>query len=711
MAESSGQGRKSRRELEEVVSAQKEQLLKYETRLRDVVRAYKGLAKEKEALDQTLAVLQGSEDQDKNPDDELAKLTAALQTVTSEKTRLESMFQEDKKKTLNEKSALEAAMAKTAKDMAAVKAELEEMKGKWIVERHQRDKEADDHALMMRELQKVVSEERVAKESLEKQLEKKVAASAAAPTPSPIPSTKPSSHDDAKKRVKSLEQEIKSKELRMKEIQASFSEDRFRWKREMEATRLEHKRALERAEERAEKAEVRGAGIRSEHESRVINLEARLQELSEAVGTYDRLRQQDQSAIGKLKERVHQLEGEKSELQSSSRGGSSNEYGDDDSNLDVQSLIDRISRLKTLLKEANRRSENPVDLDDFLDREVGSGKWKERCLRLQDELDKKTTAERLLKSPSRAKILADQDEEMVRLQETADTLKGALAGAKQEAESLRSKVAGHKRKEAELHAALEALKADSKEALTAHDSDTKAKIVQLEAEVAKQRQRCLTIIDEKEDEVAMLKSTMEATIEAAFRAAASTGIRSKSPDSKQLAAATAALVSSQSGQRRSRSDSVAEDLTASSSHQAEGMVLYYEEELKLKDVELAHLKAKHRELDSTLRELQMKHVSKEEKYLDEIDGLKDRMFTLQRMSTKEGANIEYLKNVVLTYMLSSDMASREHMLKAIGAVLTFTPEDLAKVRDYNASWWWGGTAAAAASKGSKMFQGGGAPKT
>merc|ERR1719158_1392355 len=57
-----------------------------------------------------------------------------------------------------------------------------------------------------------------------------------------------------------------------------------------------------------------GAGIRSEQETRVINLEARLQELSETVGTYDRLRQQDQASIQKLKERVHQLEGEKSTL-------------------------------------------------------------------------------------------------------------------------------------------------------------------------------------------------------------------------------------------------------------------------------------------------------------------------------------------------------------------------------------------------------------
>ena len=42
-----------------------------------------------------------------------------------------------------------------------------------------------------------------------------------------------------------------------------------------------------------------------------------IQELSETVGTYDRLRQQDQVSIQKLKERVHQLEDEKTTLLSS----------------------------------------------------------------------------------------------------------------------------------------------------------------------------------------------------------------------------------------------------------------------------------------------------------------------------------------------------------------------------------------------------------
>jgi len=174
------------------------------------------------------------------------------------------------------------------------------------------------------------------------------------------------------------------------------------------------------------------------------------------------------------------------------------------------------------------------------------------------------------------------------------------------------------------------------------------------------------------------------------------------------------LITSHSHGSRGRSDSVADDLTASTSHQTEGMVLFYEEELKLKTLELGNIREKSRDMESGLRELQMKMVEKEEKYMDEIESLKDRVNTLNRMSTREGANIEYLKNVVMTYMLtsrSSDAASREHMLKAIGAVLTFTEEDLAKVREHNAAWWWGAAGTAAGTKKpSKLFKGGGEPK-
>ncbi|XP_046568321.1 uncharacterized protein LOC124276723 [Haliotis rubra] len=112
-------------DLQNTVESQKEQIQKYETRLRDVVRAYKGLVKEKEALEASLKVLsvaprtcgdprdfseplqsgqiaadQGSSVRGESQDEarQIHTLSSSLATLTEEKSRLEASFLEDKKK-------------------------------------------------------------------------------------------------------------------------------------------------------------------------------------------------------------------------------------------------------------------------------------------------------------------------------------------------------------------------------------------------------------------------------------------------------------------------------------------------------------------------------------------------------------------------------------------------------------------------------------
>ena len=53
----SANDRQSRRELLDTISEQKDQIGRYEARLRDVVRAYKGLVMEKEALESSIKIL------------------------------------------------------------------------------------------------------------------------------------------------------------------------------------------------------------------------------------------------------------------------------------------------------------------------------------------------------------------------------------------------------------------------------------------------------------------------------------------------------------------------------------------------------------------------------------------------------------------------------------------------------------------------------
>lgn len=63
-------GGPSRKELQDTIDSQKKQLVQYQTRFKDVVRAYKSLLKEKEALEASLKVLTVTQDVDLNQQDQ-----------------------------------------------------------------------------------------------------------------------------------------------------------------------------------------------------------------------------------------------------------------------------------------------------------------------------------------------------------------------------------------------------------------------------------------------------------------------------------------------------------------------------------------------------------------------------------------------------------------------------------------------------------------
>lgn len=49
---------------------------------------------------------------------------------------------------------------------------------------------------------------------------------------------------------------------------------------------------------------------------------------------------------------------------------------------------------------------------------------------------------------------------------------------------------------------------------------------------------------------------------------------------------------------------------------------------------------------------------------------------LERCKTREGANLEYLKNVIISFIVTRDADDKRHMLNAISAVLQFTSAEM-----------------------------------
>ena len=77
------ESKQGRRELLEVIAQQKEQISRYESRLKDVVRAYKGLAKEKETLETSLKAITAAVNEEKDAEAEKQKTdTEDIETDT-----------------------------------------------------------------------------------------------------------------------------------------------------------------------------------------------------------------------------------------------------------------------------------------------------------------------------------------------------------------------------------------------------------------------------------------------------------------------------------------------------------------------------------------------------------------------------------------------------------------------------------------------------
>lgn len=279
-------GGPSKKELLETIEVQKKQLVKYQTRFKDVVRAYQSLLKEKEALEASLKVLSISQEVDlshrdslssgvshgntERPSDlgddrcslhsedsqdtaasadtatsvtststkgdlveedqtctvdgavgavapilaeeangsesgistsssgsleqppttsaaadadrrifqlksQLSTLTSSLATVTQEKSRMEASFQADKRKMKQELEDLQARLEEDQKhyqaELQSLQEQLAESKARVITQQHEREQEQGDHAHMLRELQKLLQEERGLRQDAELKLE------------------------------------------------------------------------------------------------------------------------------------------------------------------------------------------------------------------------------------------------------------------------------------------------------------------------------------------------------------------------------------------------------------------------------------------------------------------------------------------------------------------------------------------------------------
>lgn len=196
----------------------------------------------------------------------------------------------------------------------------------------------------------------------------------------------------------------------------------------------------------------------------------------------------------------------------------------------------------------------------------------------------------------------------------------------------------------------------------------RARIADMEQQLQKQRERSLTLLQEKDEELVNLRELLNMKNMAPLSPVSVT--QPKETDSKDEWPESLAPLASMT-------------LGASASG---GQILHYVEELARREGEIVGLRRSKNQLEASLREMQMAFVTMEHKVAEQKQHLHEELARLERNQSREGANLEYLKNVLLEFFLRSDPSSQSHMFNAIAACLHFSPKEIQRVRLQHPKW-------------------------
>ncbi|NXY88711.1 GCC1 protein, partial [Alcedo cyanopectus] len=712
-------GGPSKKDLLETVESQKQQLLQYQARLKDVVRAYKSLLKEKEALEASLRALSVPQDgtqPDSSPSSadppaattgeegagsppggeedgppgascapraeeggvdaageperrvqqlraQLATLTSSLATVTQEKSRMEASYQADKKKM---KQELEEALRKAGEEAGRLEAELRgaqqqlaETKARLITQQHDRAREQSDHAAMLRELQRLLQSERSQRREAELQLEEtrealvgRATAAERAEGYEQQMGQLSQELDELKRELRAVQEESNAPDPRLRELQEEMASLRNHFQVQL---LQEMKKTAQAEEQLRQQAQL--------EERRVAALESRVSEVSELLGCQEQAKQRDQAALQRLRDRVVQLELENQALAASRRPG-------DEAEADVDVLRDRMEKLKELLREAARRSRPPVDVQELCQPEPPAEGEKHSALYYQQELKRLKEEFEGYKARAQA-VLKDKDgdaaKELGEAREQLSELRERYLELQLSCDELERR---HRRELEAQRRELCRLQQLHRQELERCQLEHRERALRLEEEMHKQRERALAVLAEKDRELESLRP--HPSPQGLRGGTELAGTPGAEPAPGAPGAEPCEVLSLPPG--------------------PEPSFFLYAEQLARKEVEMVSLRKQKHQLEVQLQQLRESCLLEEDRHRDEVAELRGQLEKSSRDKGREGANLEYLKNVVYRFLTLPDALGRQQTLGAILPILHFSPQERRAVAGQAAhgSWWLSG---------------------
>uniref|UniRef100_A0A1A8IL59 GRIP and coiled-coil domain containing 1 n=1 Tax=Nothobranchius kuhntae TaxID=321403 RepID=A0A1A8IL59_NOTKU len=732
-------GGPSRKELLEVTESQKKQLVQYQTRFKDVVRAYKSLLKEKEALEASLKVLTVTQDVDLNatggPDlledgcsqhsedsvetaasvdaasdtareeelselgqkssssdvdaeeaeqpqapptsnveadrrvaqlkSQLSTLTASLATVTQEKSRMEASFQADKRQLKQEVEELQEQLVVMTKqqesELQSLQQQLAEGRARIITQQHEREQEQGDHAQQLRELQRLLQQERDLRQDAELRLQDAKAellaslqaADRGAESEVQLSQVR-EERNQLRRRLKAVEEEQKKPDPLVEELQQELQELKNSFQQQIHMETKKGSEAEERARERAQATELRVAG-----------LEQRISELSELLGSCEKARQRDQQVAQRLRDRILQLDTENKTLAIAASSRSGCDLSLDESQLDVSVLKEKMQMVKRLLMLATQKNPDQ-NIQDLADSEPSSEKgsalvYQQELQQLREEFERyKLRAQVVLKNKNakdgcQAKELEEVRDQLSELREKYINLR--IQSDEAEAQHRQQMEERQQQMVAQQHA--------HRQELERVEAQHRDELLRLEAELHKQRERTMALLDEKDQELERLRSTVMSC---------SRNISDVTDGGQEVGS-------------DSEDDNISQALRQATP--TESTLLLYADQLARKEVEASRLRRQKHRLEEDLHQLQAKLIANAERHDEEMVELRGQLDKLIRDHSREGANLEYLKNVIYKFLTLQDASGRLQTLGAIVTILHFSPQEKQDVMRLQGPAWWG----------------------
>ncbi|EPQ04039.1 GRIP and coiled-coil domain-containing protein 1 [Myotis brandtii] len=113
------------------------------------------------------------------------------------------------------------------------------------------------------------------------------------------------------------------------------------------------------------------------------------------------------------------------------------------------------------------------------------------------------------------------------------------------------------------------------------------------------------------------------------------------------------------------------------------------EQLARKEVEITFLRKQKHRLEVEVHQLQERLLEEGERHREEVGVLQSHIEKNTRDQSREGANLEYLKNIIYRFLTLPDSLGRQQTLTAILTILHFSPEEKQVIMHLPPSggWW------------------------